>query len=176
MPDSVTVQPTTGRPAICLNMIVRNEAHIIREALDSVAPHIASWVIVDTGSDDGTQDMIGSHMADLGIPECRFWLHLGEGWQFFAPEPLIGRLTAVLAAEPEVVQVGINVGDAVTLTGVCAAEDAVRRTADGGRYVVTDVIARGPAMFDTGRVDRATAEGLKIATLDEVLCIAVPTE
>ena len=49
-------------------MIVRNEAHIVREVLDSVAPFIASWVIVDTGSDDGTQNVISAHMADLGIP------------------------------------------------------------------------------------------------------------
>ncbi|MBB5164332.1 hypothetical protein [Mycobacterium sp. AZCC_0083] len=49
-------------------MIVRNEAHIIQEVLGSVAPHVASWVIVDTGSDDGTQDVIRSQMADLGIP------------------------------------------------------------------------------------------------------------
>ncbi|MGH3562317.1 MAG: glycosyltransferase, partial [Mycobacterium sp.] len=60
--------PVTARPAICLNMIVRNEAHIIRETLDSVGPYISSWVIVDTGSDDGTQDLIRNHMADLGIP------------------------------------------------------------------------------------------------------------
>jgi len=125
----------------------------------------------------GSGEGLGAQLAHIRSEiECRFWLHLGEGWRFFAPEPLISRLTAVLDAEPEVVQVGINVGDAVTLTGVSATEDAVRRTADGGRYVVTDVIARGPAMFDTGRVDRATADGLKIATLDEVLCIAAPTE
>src|ERR1700757_899707 len=55
-------------PAICLNMIVRNEAHIIRETLESVTPYISSWVIVDTGSDDGTQDLIRDHMARLGIP------------------------------------------------------------------------------------------------------------
>src|SRR5882757_4582268 len=125
----------------------------------------------------GSGEGLGAQLAHIRSEiACRFWLHLGEGWQFFAPDPLISRLTAVLDAEPEVVQVGINVGDAVTLTGVSAAEDAVRRTADGGRYVVTDVIARGPAMFDTGRVDRATADGLKIASLDEVLCIAAPTE
>ncbi|MBB5164331.1 hypothetical protein [Mycobacterium sp. AZCC_0083] len=116
----------------------------------------------------------GGRRAIRSEIECRFWLHLGEGWRFFAPEPLISRLTAVLDAEPEVVQVGINVGDAVTLTGVSAAEDAVRRAADGGRYVLTDVIARGPAMFDTWRVDRAIADGLKAASLDEVLCIAAP--
>jgi hypothetical protein len=125
----------------------------------------------------GSGEGLGAQLAHIRSEiECRFWLHLGEGWQFFAPEPLISRLTAVLDAEPEVVQVGINVGDAVTLTGVSAAEDAVRRGVDGGRYVLTDVIARGPAMFDTGRVDRATADGLKAASLDEVLCIAAPTE
>ena len=48
MSDSVT-----ARPAICLNMIVRNEAHIVNEVLAAVAPYISSWVIVDTGSDDG---------------------------------------------------------------------------------------------------------------------------
>jgi glycosyltransferase involved in cell wall biosynthesis len=57
-----------ARPAICLNMIVRNEAHIVTEVLDGVAPYISSWVIVDTGSDDGTQSLIRSHLATLGIP------------------------------------------------------------------------------------------------------------
>src|SRR6185437_6058415 len=49
-------------------MIVRNEAHIITETLDAVAPYIDTWVIVDTGSADGTQDLIRTHMAHLGIP------------------------------------------------------------------------------------------------------------
>jgi glycosyltransferase involved in cell wall biosynthesis len=54
--------------AICLNMIVRDEVHIVAEVLDAVAPYISSWVIVDTGSADGTQDLIREHMAGLGIP------------------------------------------------------------------------------------------------------------
>src|SRR5262249_32717808 len=46
------------RPTICLNMIVRDEAHIVSEALRSVMPYLDTWVIVDTGSTDGTQDLI----------------------------------------------------------------------------------------------------------------------
>ena len=47
----------------------------------SVAPYITSWVIVDTGSDDGTQDVIRSHMASLGIPgelHERPWRNFGH--------------------------------------------------------------------------------------------------
>src|SRR3974390_1818481 len=55
-------------PSICLNMIVRNEAHILHEVLDAVSVYISSWVIVDTGSEDGTQDTIRAHMTALGIP------------------------------------------------------------------------------------------------------------
>src|SRR6516162_8469489 len=62
-------------------MIVRNEAHIVTEVLDSVAPHISSWVIVDTGSNDGTQDLSRKHMARLGIPgelHERPWRNFGH--------------------------------------------------------------------------------------------------
>ena len=133
----------------------------------------------------------GAQFANIrGEIGGRFWLHLGQSWRFFAPERFIGRLTSVLEAEPEVFQVGINFGDAANLTGVCAAEDAVRRAGDGGCYVVTDGVASGPAMFETGRLDRAygidgtdrdsiaelrrraAAVGLRTASLDEVLCIA----
>jgi glycosyltransferase involved in cell wall biosynthesis len=50
---------------ICLNMIVRNEAPVIRRCLDSVIPLIDTWVIVDTGSTDGTQQIIREHLADI---------------------------------------------------------------------------------------------------------------
>ncbi len=50
---------------ICLNMIVKNEAEVIRRCLDSVRPIIDRWVIVDTGSTDGTQDIVREHMRDL---------------------------------------------------------------------------------------------------------------
>jgi glycosyltransferase involved in cell wall biosynthesis/SAM-dependent methyltransferase len=70
-----------SRPRICLNMIVRNEAHIIHELIASVAAHIDSWVIVDTGSTDGTQELIRRLMAERGIPGELFerpWRNFGS--------------------------------------------------------------------------------------------------
>jgi tetratricopeptide (TPR) repeat protein len=49
-------------------MIVKNETKILHECLDSVHPHIDYWVIVDTGSTDGTQEYIKQYFAEKGIP------------------------------------------------------------------------------------------------------------
>ncbi len=43
---------------LCLSMIVKNESAVIERCLRSVLPHIDSWAIADTGSTDGTQDII----------------------------------------------------------------------------------------------------------------------
>jgi tetratricopeptide (TPR) repeat protein len=50
---------------ICLNMIVKNEAPVIERCLAAVLPWIDHWVIVDTGSSDGTQDIIRAFMKDV---------------------------------------------------------------------------------------------------------------
>ncbi len=53
------------KPTVCLNMIVKNEKEVIRRCLESVKPLIDSWVIVDTGSTDGTQEIIKEFMKDI---------------------------------------------------------------------------------------------------------------
>ena len=50
---------------LCLNMIVKNEAHIIERCLMAARPHIQRWCIVDTGSTDGTQARIRELLADI---------------------------------------------------------------------------------------------------------------
>ncbi|HBO81928.1 MAG TPA: family 2 glycosyl transferase, partial [Cupriavidus sp.] len=50
---------------ICLSMIVKNEAAVIERCLRAVRPHIHAWAISDTGSTDGTQDIIRNTLGDL---------------------------------------------------------------------------------------------------------------
>lgn len=51
---------------LCLTMIVKNEAHVIARCLASVKPLLSYWVVVDTGSTDGTQDLV--RQALEGVP------------------------------------------------------------------------------------------------------------
>ena len=60
--------PEKTQPTICLTMIVKNESQVIRRCIDSVKDYISYWVIVDTGSTDGTQDLIKEIMTEYNIP------------------------------------------------------------------------------------------------------------
>ena len=49
----------TKDPAkICLTVICKNESKVIERMLNSVLPILDYYVIVDTGSTDGTQEII----------------------------------------------------------------------------------------------------------------------
>ena len=52
---------------LCLCMIVKNESSIIKDCLNSIADYLDYWVICDTGSTDGTQDIIKSFFKEKGI-------------------------------------------------------------------------------------------------------------
>src|ERR1700722_13597203 len=56
---------TEAASQICLNMIVKNESHVIERCLASVKGIIDYWVIVDTGSTDGTQEIITNYLKDI---------------------------------------------------------------------------------------------------------------
>jgi|694.fasta_scaffold00022_239 glycosyltransferase involved in cell wall biosynthesis len=74
-------QEEKSQPTICLTMIVKNESQVIRRCIDSVKDYISYWVIVDTGSTDGTQDLIKEIMEEYGIPgelHERPWVDFGH--------------------------------------------------------------------------------------------------
>jgi len=59
-------------------MIVKNEAHVIARCLASVRPFISSWVIVDTGSTDRTQEIVRDCLQDIpGALHERPWKNFG---------------------------------------------------------------------------------------------------
>ena len=70
------------KSTVCLNMIVKNESHIIRETLEMLCNKInfAYWVICDTGSTDNTKEIIQSFFDEKRIPGE---LHSHE-WKNFA--------------------------------------------------------------------------------------------
>jgi len=55
-------------PKITLCMIVKDEHHCIERCLESVYKHIDRYDITDTGSTDGTQDIIKKFFEEKGIP------------------------------------------------------------------------------------------------------------
>jgi GR25 family glycosyltransferase involved in LPS biosynthesis/glycosyltransferase involved in cell wall biosynthesis len=57
-----------GNERICLSMIVKDEAPVIERCLASVLPLIDYWVVCDTGSTDGTQQLVQTFFAKHGKP------------------------------------------------------------------------------------------------------------
>jgi hypothetical protein len=210
--QSLTADP--GEAEVTVSLVAGPDRQSTEQALNSFltccldVSRVGRFLVLDTGLSASDRKKLRKQYGFLEFPRRRsgdgpasqlaqlrekangrFWLHLGEGWRFFAPENYITRLTAVLDAEPQVFQVGINYDDADRLTGASAAEQAIRRAPNAGRYLLTGAMATGPAMFDTARLDRAAGAhnsdpdpnaqrarpaaraGLRTASLDEVLCI-----
>lgn len=64
--------------SVCLAMVCKNESKGIRAALQSVKPFITHWSVMDTGSTDGTQDIIKEELAGLpGEIHQREWKNWG---------------------------------------------------------------------------------------------------
>jgi len=67
------------KPTIALAMIVRNEERVIGRCIDAVLPLIDSWIIVDTGSTDGTTRIIREKLNHLpGVLYDRTWKNFGH--------------------------------------------------------------------------------------------------
>ena len=59
-----------AEPLLCLNMIVKNESHIIKNTLIKLLKKIKFdyWVISDTGSTDNTKELITEFFKEVDIP------------------------------------------------------------------------------------------------------------
>jgi tetratricopeptide (TPR) repeat protein len=65
--------------SICLCMVVRNEAAVIERCLGSVRDLIGHWVICDTGSTDGTQELIRHALESIpGELHDTEWVDFGH--------------------------------------------------------------------------------------------------
>lgn len=76
-----SVPSPSKHKTLTLCMIVKNEAHVIERCLASVLPVIDYWVIVDTGSTDGTQQKIKDFFDRNGINgeiHERPWINFGH--------------------------------------------------------------------------------------------------
>lgn len=79
--SNVESYETQKHPTVCLNMIVKDEKDVIERCLASTIPMIDYWVIVDTGSTDGTQGIIKEFMKAQGVPgelHERPWINFGH--------------------------------------------------------------------------------------------------
>jgi glycosyltransferase involved in cell wall biosynthesis len=61
-------QINTALPTIGLSIIVKNEAKVIERMLNTVWPILDYYCVVDTGSTDGTQEIIQKFFEEKGIP------------------------------------------------------------------------------------------------------------
>jgi len=55
---------------ICLNMIVKNEAHVIAETLENLWSYVKFdyYVVCDTGSTDATKEIVAAFFKERGVP------------------------------------------------------------------------------------------------------------
>ena len=73
----------TYQESICLNMIVKNEAHVIKDTLENICSNISIsyYVISDTGSTDNTKEIIKNFFDSINIKGEIFddpWVDFGK--------------------------------------------------------------------------------------------------
>lgn len=88
---------------ICLNMIVKNESKILPVLFESLKDFIDYYVIVDTGSTDGTQELIPKIMDKYGIKGEVYeeeWVSFGVNRQQ-ALEKAVGKTKYILIIDAD---------------------------------------------------------------------------
>jgi glycosyltransferase involved in cell wall biosynthesis len=63
-PDPSDISPSLSACSVTVDMRIRNEARTIRQAIESILPVARRIIITDTGSDDGTLDIVNALAAE----------------------------------------------------------------------------------------------------------------
>lgn len=161
-----------SRPTICLCMIVKDEVDVLARCLASARPVLDYWVICDTGSTDGTQDLIRSELHAIpGELHEHQWVDFGHNRSELmriargkADYLLVLDADTTLEADPAAFE-GLT-ADAYLLRHVGDVEYRTKRLVSGRlgwsyegvvhEYIVTD------QEHATGRLDQVTIHSWSI--------------
>ena len=67
VPNSI-IKKDDISPTLAFITMCKNEAHCIRETLESVYKHIDYWIVCDTGSTDNTCEVVTEFFREKNIP------------------------------------------------------------------------------------------------------------
>ena len=67
-PQNLALDTSIKPATVALSIIVKNEAKVIERMLNTVWPLLDYYCVIDTGSTDGTQDIVRKFFEDKGIP------------------------------------------------------------------------------------------------------------
>lgn len=151
------------KPLIALVMIVKNEAAGIRRTLESVRNCVDAWSILDTGSTDGTQDIVHEVLRELPGE-----LHSGP----FVNFEVTRNRALELAGERATFNLLLNGDDALregaALRRFCESRRRSTRPEDEAFQVRVRYSAE--LIHDSPRVVRAAAGWRYLGVTHEILC------
>jgi glycosyltransferase involved in cell wall biosynthesis len=75
------IDVTHKKPKIVMISMFKNEAHNIKQMLESCYKYIDFWILQDNGSTDGTPEVVNDFFKDKNIPG--FIYQVEEGWMGF---------------------------------------------------------------------------------------------
>jgi hypothetical protein len=138
------------RPLLCLTAIFKDEAKTVRATLDSVKPFVDQWVVLDTGSIDGTQAIVREALSPLP----------GEIKEEPFVDYAVSRNRALEVAEslvsPSIFTLSLSADETLRGGEALRAFLEAHRDADEGAYAVE--MRSGPRAWPYSRVLRVDAK------------------
>jgi glycosyltransferase involved in cell wall biosynthesis len=147
---------------LCVSMILKDEAHCIRKTIDSCRDIVDKWVVLDTGSTDGTQDVLRKELGD------KLELHEEPFVNFSVSRnralDLCGRASEYILM--------LSADEIVENPAVLRQFLATRRSEKGlqDEAYMVEVFFKGATNYKSARVLRSWAKWRYVGATHEVLC------